>query len=40
MNKTDPAIMNWKEIANSALAQTKENENTQQQSLEIAVLQT
>ena len=40
MNKIDPAIMRRKELANAALAQTKEDETTQQQALEIAVLQT
>ena len=40
MNKTNPAIMRRKELANAALAQTKEDETTQRQALEIAVLQT
>ena len=40
MNKTDPAIMRRKELANAALAQTKEDETTQRQALEIVVLQT
>ena len=40
MNKTDPAIMKRMELANAALAQTKEDESNQQQALEIAVLQT
>ena len=39
MNKTDPAIIWRKELANTALAQTKEDETTQQQALEIAVFQ-
>ena len=40
MNKTDLAIMRRKELANAALVQTKEDETTQQQALEIVVLQT
>ena len=40
MNKTDPAIMQRKKLENAALAQTKEDETTQRQALEIAVLQT
>ena len=40
MNKTDPAIMKRKELANAVLAQTKEDESNQQQALEIAILQT
>ena len=40
MNKTDPAIMRRTELTNAALAQTKEDETTQQQAMEIAVLQT
>ena len=39
MNKTDPAIMKRKEIANAALAQTKEDETIQRQAIEVAVLQ-
>ena len=39
MNKTNPAIMQSKELANAALAQTKEDETTQRKALEIAVLQ-
>ena len=40
MNKTDPAIMGHTELANAALAQTKEDKITQRQAMEIAVLQT
>ena len=40
MNKTNPAIMKRTELANTVLAQTKEDETTQQKALEIAVLQT
>ena len=40
MNKTDPAIMKHKELANAVLNQTKEREETQQQTMEVAVLQT
>ena len=39
MNKTDPAIMKRKEIANAALAQTREDETMQQQAIKVAVLQ-
>ena len=39
MNKTDPAIMCQKEQANTVLNQTKEHEATQQQALEVVVLQ-
>ena len=40
MNKTDPAIMKRKELANAVLDQTKEREETQRQTMEVAVLQT
>ena len=40
MNKTDPAIMKRTELANAAMAQTKEDESNKLQALEIAVLQT
>ena len=40
MNKTVPAIMKRTELANAVLTQTKEDETTQRQALEIAVLQT
>ena len=40
MNKTDPAIMKQKEVANAVLDQTKEREENQQQTMEVAVLQT
>ena len=40
MNKTDPAIMQRKELANVALAQTKKDERTQRQALEVPVLRT
>ena len=40
MNKTDPAIMKRKELANAVLDQTKEREETQRQTMEMAVLQT
>ena len=39
MNKTDPAITKRKEIANAALAQTKEDETIQRQGIEVTVLQ-
>ena len=38
MNKTNSAIMQRKELTNVTLAQTKENETTQQQALELVVL--
>ena len=40
MNKTNQAIIQHTELANIALAQTKEDETTQRQALEVAVLQT
>ena len=40
MNKTNPAIMGRTELANTALSQTKDNKTTQQQAMEIVVLQT
>ena len=40
MNKTNPAIMQRTELANEALAQTKEDKTIQRQAMEIAVLQT
>ena len=40
MNKTNPAIMKRKELANAVMAQTKEDESKQRQALEIVVLQT
>ena len=40
MNKTNQAIMQRTELANAALAQTKEDKTTQRQALEVAVLQT
>ena len=39
MNKTNLAIMQQKEQVNAVLDQTKEHEETQQQALEVAVLQ-
>ena len=40
MNKTNPAIMQNKELANTALAQTKVDKTTQRKATKIAVLQT
>ena len=40
MNRTDPAIMKRKELANAAMAQTMEDDTNQRAALEIAVLQT
>ena len=38
MNKTDPAIVKRKELANTVLDQTKEREETQRQTMEVTVL--
>ena len=40
MNRTDPAIMKRKELANAVQAQTKEVDSNQRQALEISILQT
>ena len=40
MNKTDPAIMKRTELANAALAQSKEDDDAQRQAAEVLVLQT
>ena len=40
LNKINPSIIQRKELANAALAQTKEDKTTQRQALKVAVLQT
>ena len=40
LNRTDPAIMRQKELANATMAQTMEDETNQQAAQEILVLQT
>ena len=40
INKTDPAVLQQKEQADTVLEQTKEHKTTQRQALEVAVLQT